>query len=314
MCALKTNANDSIHVKFGGICYTIVCRDADIYKMLEETYGVFRSDEPADITVEFDLVNKVENTKIEAFLSQRPNFQWEKLQITTRHACIVGFDAANHRFQVLLEKDAFHTPFKLRPLNRLLGLTYYTASRLKPKGWPPWMLVHSCGIFRKGQVMIFTGPCETGKTTIGRYCRQEYGQTLNDEMMLMSWPHRFDGRVLVQSAPVSGELPFGSNVAAPCSCVFLLKQSQRIAVRRIGRMEAYLRFLRQVISPRHFQETGTREIISIMEEFADKITRITPFYELEFTMDKNLLWDIEERITDPVTMEAYCDEGPSKAG
>jgi hypothetical protein len=151
--------------------------------------------------------------------------------------------------------------------------------------------------------MIFTGPCETGKTTIGRFCSKNYGLVLNDEMMLMSWPHPSDG-VLVQSAPISGELPFGSNVAAPLSSVFLLKQSQRIAVRRIGRMEAYLRFLRQIISPRYFQETGTRVIISLMEEFAYAVTRVTPFYELEFTMDKNLLWDVEDRLTDPVKVEA----------
>jgi hypothetical protein len=41
-----------------------------------------------------------------------------------------------------------------------------------------------------------------------------------------------------------------------------------------------------------------------MEEFAHEVTRFTPFYELEFIMDKNLLWDIENRLANPVKVGA----------
>jgi hypothetical protein len=88
------------------------------------------------------------------------------------------------------------------------------------------------------------------------------------------------------------------NTIVPLSGVFLLKQSKRTAVRRLGRMEAYLRFMYQIITPMSFKEPKTRAIVSLIEEFADEVTRATPFFELEFTMDKNLLWEVEAQLTE----------------
>ena len=155
------------------------------------------------------------------------------------------------------------------------------------------MLVHSCGILREGQVLLFTGPCEVGKTTVGRLCSEDFGTMLNDEMMLVSWPQTWERSVLARSAPIFGELPFGSSVIAPLSSVFILKKSQRTALRRLERIEAYLRFLRQVMSPADFNNPDTRTKISCMDLFASEVTRTTPFFELEFTRDRYLLWDVE---------------------
>jgi len=169
------------------------------------------------------------------------------------------------------------------------------------------MLVHSCGILRNGQVLLFTGPCETGKTTIGRLCGDDYGLLLNDEMLLLSWPHQHHRSLLVHSVPIVGELPLRLNTSAPLADVLLLKQSKRTAVRRLDRMEAYLRFMYQIICPAHFRETDRRAIYSLIAEFADEVTKVTPFYELEFTLDKNLLWEVEAKIAELKVKEKEHD-------
>jgi hypothetical protein len=308
MCAAITNGNHTVRLQFGEICCDLTCHDGDIFGRLKDAFSIFPSAGPADITVELNLVDQPDLTRLEAVPSQSQSLPREKLQISQGYfyspAYDIEFDAANCRFLVAAERRIFNTPLGLRPLNQLLRLVYYTAARLKHPGRPPWMLVHSCGILRQGQVLLFTAPSETGKTTVGRLCPEDYGLCLNDEMLLISWPHPEDRSLLARPAPIFGELPFRLNTSAPLAGVFLLKQSQRIALRRLGRMEAYLRFLHQVISPACFKETDNRAIVSLMDEFAGEVTGVTPFFELEFTRDRNLLWEVEARLTELMVTEA----------
>jgi hypothetical protein len=285
-----TRVSHSFGIRFGEICCDFTCYDKDIFDMLVGSLHLFRSNEPADITIVLDLVDRLDHSRMEADLSRK------KIELGMGRAYYLELDAAGHKVVATTERSIFSKASGLRSLNQLLIMVYYAASRMNHPGRPPWMLVHSCGILRKGQVLLFTGPCETGKTTVGRFCSPDFGATLNDEMMLLSWPDQSDGGLLARVAPVFGELPFGPNEPAPLSRVFLLKQSQRIALRRVDRMEAYLRFLRQIMSPVGFQETDTRAVISLMDEFASAVAAAVPFFELEFTLDGNLLWEVEARL------------------
>jgi hypothetical protein len=304
MCAATTWGNHTVRIQFGEVCCALTCHDVDIFERLRNSFDIFLSDQPIDITVELYLVGQLDLETLETVPSHKISLPQEKLVISKYRAYHIEFDAAGHRLLVIAERSVFNTALGLRPLNQLLLLAYYTASRLKHPGRPHWMLVHSCGILREGQVLLFTGPCETGKTTVGRLCGEDFGLPLNDEMMLLSWPRPEDDILLAQSTPIFGELPFRTDTAAPLSSVFLLKQSQRTALRRLDRMEAYLRFLHQVMSPAGFKNPDTRTIISIMDSFASAVTRTTPFFELEFTRDRDLLWDVEAGLKELMVTEA----------
>ena len=177
-------------------------------------------------------------------------------------------------------------------LNRLLCMAYYTGCKVKHDGNPPALLVHACGILRNGQALLFTGPSDIGKTTVGRLCDDNFGQVLNEEMLLVSRPHQDNGTLQVQGVPIIGELPYRPNTVAPLKCVFLLKQSERTAIRRTDRMEAYLRFMRQIVIPAYIGQRGRRAIYSLMAEFSDEVTSVTPVCELGFTLDKESLWEV----------------------
>jgi hypothetical protein len=274
-----------------------------MFGKLKETYRLFLSDKPADITLQLDVIDQPGHPGEDEDSSKKDLLR-EKLNIGKNRSFDIAYDPAGRKFRVVVERSMFTSSLKLRPMNQLMRLCYYTGVRSHQPGRPPWMLIHSCGILRKGKVLIFTGPSEIGKTTVGRLCGEAFGLPLNDEMLLLSWPGQPDGCILVKSPPILGELPFTTNAIVPLARVFLLKQSKRIAVRRLGRMEAYLRFMYQVITPMYFKENGTRAAICLVEEFAGEVTRATPFFELEFTRDKNLLWEVESKITELKAAEA----------
>src|SRR3989304_2001150 len=288
----------TMRVQFGELCCALICHDADIFQRVKESYQVFRSDKPADVNIKLDLISRLDPARIEAILSQASVLPPEAQYMAANQVFDIEFAPASSTFSVTADRCVFATSFKLKPMNRLLHLAYYTASQLKHRGRPSSMLVHACGILRNGKVSLFAGPSETGKSTIGRLCSEDYGLPLNDEMMLLSWSPPPESSPLVHSVPVFGELPFRLNASAPLARVLMLKPSQRTAVRRLDRKEAYLRFMYQIINPAHFRQTDKRAILSLIAEFTDEVTRATPFYELEFTRDRNLLWEVETRIAE----------------
>ena len=298
MHASPIYGNHTMRVQFGDICYALICHDAEVFDRLTKLYGIFRSDKPADTSLKLEVVERLDRAQVEAVLSQMRMAPQGNHLIAENPAFSIAFDAASSTFTVTADRFLFDPSLKFGLMNRLFRLAYYTASRSKHQGRPPGMLVHSCGILRNGQALLFAGPSETGKSTVGRLCSEDYGLLLNDETVLLSWPHPHNHRLWVHGVPILSESPSRLNKSAPLACVLLLKQSKRIAVRRLGRKEACLRFMYQIINPAHFRQTDKRAIFSLIAEFADEVTRVTPFYELEFTLDRNLLWEVEAKLTE----------------
>jgi hypothetical protein len=286
----------TIRVQFGDLCYAVICQDGNIFDRLRESYKVFQSNAPADINIKLDIVDRLDRTQVEAILFQMGTLQQGDYHGATNQVLDIEFDADNNTFTIIADRHLFDSSLKLKPMNRLFRVAYYTASWVKHQRRPPGMLVHSCGILRNGEVTLFAGPSETGKTTIGRLCSEDYGLTLNDEMLLLSWVPPCRRGLTVHSIPIFGELPFRLNTSASLARVLMLKQSHRTAVRRLDRKEAYLRFMYQIVNPAHFRQTDKRAIYALIDEFTDEVTKVTPFYELEFTRDSNLLWEVEAGI------------------
>jgi hypothetical protein len=298
LVASSVDNDHTIRVQFGDFCCALICHDADIFQRLKESYRVFQSNKPADVDIKLKFINRLDPAKIEAILSRVSALPTKDHYKAVNQVFYIQFDPTSHTFLLTADKCIFDTCFKLKPMNHLFRFVYYTMSELKHQDRPPEMLVHTCGILRNGQALLFAGPSGTGKSTIGRLCSEDYGLTLNDEMVLISWPNPHNCSLWVHSVPIFGELPFRLNTSAPLASVLMLKQSKKVAIRRLNRREAYLRFLYQIISPVAFNQTDKRAIFSLVAEFADEVTKVTPFYELEFSLDRNLLWEVEAKLTE----------------
>ncbi|MFH0914753.1 MAG: hypothetical protein V1849_05665, partial [Chloroflexota bacterium] len=116
-------------------------------------------------------------------------------------------DLAGGTITITGERSLVNPDREFNHLNQLLSLAYYSACKVKYDGQPPAFLVHSCGIVRDGKAVMFCGPCDAGKTTIARLCGEQYGQVINDEMLLVSRSPQGKGRLAVQGVPIIGGFP-----------------------------------------------------------------------------------------------------------
>jgi hypothetical protein len=281
----------TLDLQIGSVCCALRCKDEDVYSRLKRLYRNFFTGQPADITVELEGREQVSPAEINAALSETRYIHRDNCFRTTSNLIDGQYDLANQSIRITGEKSLVDPGLEINHLNRLLALAYYSACKVKYNGNPPAMLVHACAVLRYGRALLFAGPSEAGKTTIARMCGEEDGEVLNDEILLVSRPS-LDGGINVQGAPMVSRLSPRSNKSAPLICVLLLKQGKETSVRRVDRVEAYLRFIRQIIIPAYIGQKDRRGVYSLMADFSNEITQNIPVYELEFSLDPARLWKV----------------------
>jgi len=288
-------SSHTLRVRAGDICCMLKCDDEETLTRLKQLYGDFLSDQRADIILELKTINKMSIGKFEEILpsmkvshnATREGDLFDTTDLTAKGECDLNAGIVTMN----VEKHFLNSDAGRGFVNHGLCLVYHTACKLKHNGHPPALIVHSCGIIRNDQVLLFAGPSGIGKTTIARLCDDKYGQVLNDEGVLLSRPHQSNDTLMVKGIPIIGELPHRLNVTAPLGAIFLLKQGKRTSARRLNQMEAYTRFMRQIARPIYMAKQERREIYSLIAEFSDEVSKTTPFFELEFTLDREPLWE-----------------------
>jgi hypothetical protein len=281
-----------MRVQIGDVCCSIFCPDSEIYTSLYRLYHNFLSDQPEDITLKINVVEQISTANIKSALSRGEFIRSEGRIVAIYRLSGKQSTTTNHTINLTAGKCYFGPQLGFKIMNLILPASYYAVVKLRHPDGLSAMLVHSCGIIRRGQVLLFAGPPETGKTTIARLCGDEHGQVVNDEMVLLSGVRPNSGRPMVQGIPIIGGIAQRLNVKAPLACVIMLKQDSKTAVRRLSRLEAYLRFMRQVIASWDYYAgyKDTKKIILQNTEFSDWVTKNVPFYELQFTLDREQLW------------------------
>ena len=283
-------------IQIGSVHCEIRCQDNDLYHKLHILYRNYLTAEPPDVTIELEGTERLSAEELHSVL-EKSSYMRRGNNFRTTNKLLKGkYDMASRRVKITGEKALIDPDNKDNLLNQLISVTYYTACRMKYTSNPPAMLVHGCGIMRNGQVLLFTGPSEIGKSTIALLSNGKHGEVLNDEMLLMSRPGENGEGVIVQNAPILGDLLPGPNTTAPLGSIFMLKQNNSTAIKELDKGEAYLRFMRQIIAPSCVGNYDKKLAYSIMADFSSEIIRDIPAYELEFNRDIDALW----RITDDI--------------
>jgi hypothetical protein len=289
--------NHTMRIQIGRICCAISCNDDAVYDSLRFVYRDYLSEQAADINVEMECADRLAPDKFDAAEISKTKFFHENSHFTTSNEMVSGhYDLANQSINITIEKALLNPEYRHNHLNQLISMAYYSACKVKFDGNPPVMLVHACGIMRHGQALLFTGPSEAGKTTVAHLCRNGDGIVINDEMVLVSRPDYSGNGIVVQSAPIIGGFPSRWDISAPLRSILLLKKGVRTQARPLGRTEAYLQFLRQIITPVYIGQRDSRAVYSLMAEFSDEITRAVPVYEFEFNLDSQAIWNAVDEL------------------
>jgi hypothetical protein len=292
----KSVFEPTLGIQIGSISCEIRCRDTGIYEKLRNLYHGYLTDEPPDVTVELEATERLSAEELHSVL-ERSRYMRSGNNFRTSNRLLKGkYDMASRKVKITGEKTLIDPDNKDNLLNQLISVTYYTACRMKYAANPPAMLVHGCGILRHGRVSLFTGPSDIGKSTIAHLCGDKHGEVLNDEMLLMSRPGGNGSGVTIQNAPILGDFLPGRNTAAPLSCIFMLKQNNRTALKELDKAGAYLRFIRQIIAPSCVGNYDKKTAYNIMADFGSEVIRDIPAYELEFNKDSHALWQITDEI------------------
>ena len=285
----------TINLQIGSVCCAIRYRDDEVDSMLRRLYHDFITENPADITIELKETSRMNPDDLETVVARSEYIQ-EKNRFRTTEKIISGrYDLLRRTIRIAGDKNLLNPDLEVNHLNQLLTMAYYAACVMKYKNNPPEMLVHACGIVHDGYVIIFSGPSESGKSTIARLCSERHIEVINDEMLLVSRPG-LNGSVSVRNAPIIGEFQPRRSIAAPLRCVFLLKKGDSTRLHSIDKADAYLHFIRQVISPSCIGQKDKRSVYSLMADFSADITNNVPVYELEFNLDGESLWRIIESV------------------
>jgi hypothetical protein len=294
-----TSPEKVVRLQIGDICCALEILDFDIYNWIKRIFHEYETEQPPDLTIQLQATDRLSLEKLENSVFKSKFMQWRGRSFITTHGIMSGsFDPEHRMIKIKAEKKLGNPELKINHLNRLMSLAYYTGCKLKYDNIPPAMFVHSCGIFRNGQVFLFTGPSEVGKTTVARLCGKQDGEVVSDEMVLVHRPGKNGDVINVQSTPVLGTFPPGRKMIAPLRCIFFLKQADQTRATPVTKTDVYTRLLRQVISPACVGQKDKKTIYSMMADFSAEVAQNVPAYELEFKLDADALWrtvgDIEK--------------------
>lgn len=291
----------TIRLQIGDVCCAFKFRDDDIYNRLREFYNIFLTDNQPDIIMELEGYEQLSPGNLGKAISKTKYTHNTKNDFQTTSKIMSGeYDLINRYIKITGEKRLADPTSKLNHLNRMISLAYYMACKIKYVDTYPAMMVHGCGILRNGQVLIFTGPSGAGKSTLAGLCGEQDGEVINDEIMLVSRPDTVSKEMVVRSVPILGAFPCRRRVTAPLHSISLLKQGNKTSVRPLEKTEAYLRLMRQIITPTCIGHGRKREILSLIADFSMEIISSIPVFELEFNLDKDALWqavgEVEEMV------------------
>ena len=173
----------------------------------------------------------------------------------------------------------------IHSFKQFLFLVYYTLIRHNSPGESNF-LIHACAVSKDGCGYVFSGPSESGKSTIAGFS-SDY-TVLNDEVVIIK---KENGSYLVNSTPFRGDYLDNENVSAPLNAIFLIRHGKKNIVKKISKREFVTRFIKEVIYSDSLLSTKREDVFSEMMNFCGMVADEVPFYELQFLPD-NSFWNV----------------------
>lgn len=252
-------------------------------KYLNKYYEGFLTEERPDIRIEVDLTSNGKPVTLpnSILLSKKV----DSINFNYHDGLIIGIFDPDDKCCRITVKDALFS--RIRIFEHFLFQTTYTLLRSNKDSTT--FLMHGCAVERDEMGFLFTGPSESGKSTVARLSG-DYN-VLGDEIIMLQ---KGEEGYRLRSTPFRGDYRDNLNIQAPLKAVFLLKQSASNRLADLNKREFVTRFLKEVIYPGTILSDGRKAEFEETLAFSQAIADAVPFYELQFRPERELWAPIED--------------------
>lgn len=143
------------------------------------------------------------------------------------------------------------------------------------------MIMHACGVDDGGPGLLFLGPPNVGKSTMGKLWKDRGAAILSDDRVII---RRLDGRFWIYGTPWCSYPELVSAGRAPLDKFFFLKHAPDDKVKPLSPAEAAARLLVECFPPFYDQEG-----MDFILDFTSRLTSEIPAYELGFAPNPSVV-------------------------
>lgn len=273
-------------LQIGDICCSLRFDDPAYSASAREYYKGFLSENDPDlmIDVNIDLHREEIDLPNSILMSKTVNGN----AFDFHSGLITGSMEPDKNHCTINVKNALLSERSVRIFEQFLFQIYYTLLKQKnPNGSGNDFLIHGCAVSKGGLGYLFSGPSESGKSTIAKLSADLGCMILNDELVIVS---KVDGHYTVGSTPFRGDFIDNINESVPLSAIFLIGHGEENIIKKISKREFATRFVREVIYSGTLLSMDGKEALLEMMDFCSNVAGEVPFYELRFLPDKGF-WD-----------------------
>lgn len=273
-------------LQIGDICCSLRFKDPDYSSLLRRYYNGFLSEDDPDLTIDVDIISHQEEIHLPNSIIMSKTVNGNGFNFHS--GLIKGTLNLGERYCAIDVKEALFK--RIRIFEHFLFQTYYTLlNENRSKTGRESFLMHACTVVKEGSGYLFTGPSESGKSTIAKLS-SDY-TVLGDEIAIIE---RDDGSYFIRSTPFRGDFRKNINGSSRLDVIFLIRHGKKNEIKKIGKREFVTRFVREIIYPGTLLSINRKKCIAKMMDFCSAIADHVPFYELSFLPDKSFLGCIEE--------------------
>jgi hypothetical protein len=279
-----SNTDTECRLQIGDVCCSLRFKDPNYCASARAYYKGFLSENEPDLTIDVNIVLHQEEIALPNSILMSKTVDGNNFDF---HSGLIrgSLDLAKKQCTINV-KNALFAERSVRIFEHFLFQVYYTLLKQKSQdNCKNNFLVHACAVSRDGAGYVFSGPSESGKSTIAKLSL-EY-TVLNDELVIVN---KVNGHYMVGSTPFRGDFVDNSNGRVPLYAIFLIGHGEKNVIKKISGREFAARLVREVVYSDTLLSMNRKEALLEMMDFCADVASEVPFYELRFLPDKRF-WD-----------------------
>ena len=271
-------------LQIGDVCCSLRFKDPDYCASARAYYKGFLSENAPDLSIDVNIVLHKEKINLPNSLLMSKTVDGNKFDFHS--GLITGTLDLEKKQCGINAKNALFSERSVRIFEQFLFQVYYTLLKEKNDSRNNF-LIHGCAVSREGIGYLFSGPSESGKSTIAKLSSDLDYTILNDESVIVN---KVNGHYTVGSTPIRGDFLDISNGSVPLHAIFLIRHGEANIIKKISERDFVARFVREVVYSDTLLSTNRKETFREMMGFCVDVASEVPFYELLFLPDKSF-WD-----------------------